>query len=179
MACFVVPLVEGIVVTGASLALNFANKRKTSELVSESKKSSLSSLQKMLFGGSFLLAIEHIYHGEVVFYPPFLTAMNSPEDTAEMLHEMSTVGVCMAVLVTLVWAVMMFALKMKFAKIIKEKSKPILNTFSAAFFSAALMWSIDLVAAGENGILVLGSVLISALFFVLSVFVAKKEKLRV
>ena len=40
----------------------------------------------MLFGGSFLLAAEHVYHGEVVFYPPFLTAMENSEATAEMLH---------------------------------------------------------------------------------------------
>ncbi|MBQ1643361.1 MAG: hypothetical protein II103_02390, partial [Treponema sp.] len=49
------------------------------------------------------LAIEHIYHGEVVLYPPFLTAMRNPEDIAEMLHEMATVGVSMAAIVTLVW----------------------------------------------------------------------------
>ena len=29
--------------------------------------------------------------------------MNDPADTAEMLHEMATVGVSMAALVTLVW----------------------------------------------------------------------------
>lgn len=62
----------------------------------------------MLYGGSFLLAIEHIYHGEVVFYPPFLTAMNDPADTVEMLNEMSTVGVSMAVLVTAVWGIGLF-----------------------------------------------------------------------
>ncbi len=42
--------------------------------------------------------------GEVIFTPPFLTAMSNAEDTVEMLHEMSTVGVGMAVLVTCVWA---------------------------------------------------------------------------
>ncbi|MBQ1713650.1 MAG: hypothetical protein II030_04560, partial [Treponema sp.] len=44
------------------------------------------------------------YHGEVVLYPPFLTAMRNPEDIPEMLHEMATVGVSMAAIVTLVWA---------------------------------------------------------------------------
>ena len=33
-----------------------------------------------------------------------LTAMRSPEDTAEMLHEMATVGTSMAFLLTAVWA---------------------------------------------------------------------------
>ena len=50
-----------------------------------------------------LLAFEHVWHGEVVPWFPFLTAMADPGDAAEMFHEMATVGVCMAVLVTLVW----------------------------------------------------------------------------
>ena len=63
----------------------------------------------MLFGGAVLLAFEHVWHGEVVPWFPFLTAMNDPADAAEMLHEMATVGVSMAVLVTLVWIGMCIA----------------------------------------------------------------------
>ena len=59
----------------------------------------------MLWGGSFLLALEHIFHGEVVMYPPFLTAMESAESTAEMLHEMGTVGVGMAIALTVTWGI--------------------------------------------------------------------------
>ena len=66
-------------------------------------------LAQLLWGGAFLLCYEHIWHGEVVPFFPFLTAMNDPGDTAEMLHEMGTVGVTMAVIVTVVWAIMMFA----------------------------------------------------------------------
>jgi len=58
----------------------------------------------MLWGGSGLLAFEHVWHGEVVPWFPFLTAASDPADAAEMLHEMSTVGVGMALLVTGVWA---------------------------------------------------------------------------
>ena len=59
----------------------------------------------MSLGGSFLLAIEHIYHGEIMLKPPFLTAATEgPEAVSEMLHEMATVGVSMAVLLTVVWA---------------------------------------------------------------------------
>ena len=57
----------------------------------------------MLWGGSALLAFEHLWHGEVVPWFPFLTAAENADDAAEMLHEMSTVGVTMAVLVTAVW----------------------------------------------------------------------------
>ena len=60
-------------------------------------------LSNLLFGGSALLAFEHVWHGEITAWFPFLTAMLSPEDTAEMLHEIATVGVGMAVLITVVW----------------------------------------------------------------------------
>lgn len=105
MACFLVPLAEGILLTGAKKI--FGQKDTARQTVWSAKNvfaANVGGLQKMLFGGSFLLAIEHIYHGEVVLYPPFLTAMRSPEDTAEMLHEMATVGTSMALLLTAVWA---------------------------------------------------------------------------
>ena len=66
-------------------------------------------LTNLLWGGSALLAFEHLWHGEVVPWFPFLTAMSDPTDKAEMLHEMSTVGVTMAVLITLVWLSMLAA----------------------------------------------------------------------
>ena len=65
----------------------------------------LSMLELTLWGGSFLLAGEHILHDEVVPYPPFLTAMADPADTAEMLQEMGTVGVAMFLVLVLAWAV--------------------------------------------------------------------------
>jgi hypothetical protein len=57
----------------------------------------------LLGGGVVALAVEHIAHGEVVPYPPFLTAMSSPTDTAVMLHEIATIGVAMAVVCVAVW----------------------------------------------------------------------------
>lgn len=113
MACFLVPLTEAVL---SSAVKGIYGKVVTKSTISEAEKnlkiesfnSKVSILQKMLYGGSFLLAIEHIYHGEVVFYPPFLTAMNDPADTVEMLNEMSTVGVSMAVLVTAVWGIGLF-----------------------------------------------------------------------
>ena len=113
MACFLVPLTEAVL---TSAVKGIYGKVVTKSTISEAEKnlklesfnSKVSILQKMLYGGSFLLAIEHIYHGEVVFYPPFLTAMNDPADTVEMLNEMSTVGVSMAVVVTAVWGIGLF-----------------------------------------------------------------------
>ena len=113
MACFVVPAAEAIIVTAAYFA---AKKRETkiearsfasgNTLEGEKKitwSQRLGWLLGLLWGGVLLLAFEHIWHGEVLLYPPFLSAMSSAEDTATMLHEMSTVGVSMAVFVTAVW----------------------------------------------------------------------------
>lgn len=107
MACFTVPLAEAVILTvskkillkrNADKVLNEANSAKI-----ESIKAKLGTLEKMLYGGSFLLAVEHFYHGEISFVPPFLTAMKTPEEIPVMLHEMATVGVGMALLVTAVW----------------------------------------------------------------------------
>ena len=96
MACFTVPLAGAVAAAGASRCSRIRNS-------SNPFLSKLHWLVKMSLGGSFLLAIEHVYHGEIIFTPPFLTAMKSAEDTQEMLHEMATVGVSMAILVTAVW----------------------------------------------------------------------------
>lgn len=63
-------------------------------------------LNKLLWGGSALLAFEHLWHGEVVPFFPFLTAVENGE-TADMLAEMGSAGVMMAVLVTAVWCGML------------------------------------------------------------------------
>lgn len=62
-------------------------------------------LSGLLWGGSALLALEHVWHGEISPFFPFLTALSSPSEALVMLREMATVGVGMAVLVTLVWVV--------------------------------------------------------------------------
>ena len=63
-------------------------------------------LNRLLWGGSALLAFEHLWHGEIVPFFPFLTAVADGE-VSGMLAEMSTTGVMMAVLVTVVWAAML------------------------------------------------------------------------
>ena len=112
MACFTVPLAEALILTCAKgIALN---KKRTETVLSQnpekgqkmiSIRKSLGILQNMLYGGSFLLAVEHIVHGEITFLPPFLTALKDPADTAAMLHELATSGVAMALLVTAAWGI--------------------------------------------------------------------------
>ena len=105
MACFLVPTTEAIVTTIVEKKLKSKEKKQGEEnkksIVSYSKK--LKWLNNMLWGGAILLAFEHIWHGEVVPFFPFLTAASNSSDAAEMLHEMATTGVMMAVLVTIVW----------------------------------------------------------------------------
>ncbi|MBQ7721684.1 MAG: hypothetical protein IJT64_02120 [Kiritimatiellae bacterium] len=98
MACFSAPLAEAIVVS----ALKQSSKRQDAS--SNPFVRNIGSLRDMLFGGSFLLAIEHVWHGEITWRFPFLTAVKDG-NTSEMLHEIATVGVPMALLVTAVWAV--------------------------------------------------------------------------
>ncbi len=114
MACFLVPTGEAIVASIVKNRVSASEERTEPEaaetgLTADGKftwKKKLSWLTTMLWGGAILLCLEHIWHGEVVFYPPFLTAMADPADTAVMLSEMGTVGVGMAVMVTLIWVAM-------------------------------------------------------------------------
>jgi hypothetical protein len=115
MACFLVSVAEAVVVKVAEKAAK-QNELRALERNTEKAKEvtiplsrKLKWLSNMLLGGSVLLAFEHVWHGEIVPWFPFLTAMSDPEDTAEMLHEMATIGVSMAVLVTVVWIGMCIA----------------------------------------------------------------------
>ncbi|MBO4867664.1 MAG: hypothetical protein J5582_14075 [Ruminococcus sp.] len=106
MACFIVPATEAIVTTviqKVAAKKESADNKKSGEL-KLSFADKLKWLNGMLWGGSGLLAFEHVWHGEVTPFFPFLTAANDPADTAEMLHEMATSGSAMAILVTVVWA---------------------------------------------------------------------------
>ena len=116
MACFLVTVAEAVVVSVVTRAVEAKEQKmgvvKTSQAAhsvgadSETKvpfSKKLKWLNNLLWGGSFLLAFEHVWSGEVVPWFPFLTAAKTAEITAEMLHEMATSGVAMAALVTAVW----------------------------------------------------------------------------
>ena len=128
MACFTVPAAEAVVTTiagkiikakekkqGLSGAVNTKPESEEPEKISWSTK--IGWLNKMLWGGSALLAFEHVWHGEVVPFFPFLTAVKDGE-ASEMLHEMATAGVCMALLVTAAWGIMVGVVSM-----LEKKSK--------------------------------------------------------
>ena len=120
MACFLVPATEAIVTT---IAAKIVKKREEKKLLSHKSESEcteivpadsaentvsfskkLNRLSGFLWGGSGLLAFEHLWHGEISPVFPFLTAAKDPSQMTEVFHEMSTVGVGMALAVTLFWA---------------------------------------------------------------------------
>ena len=127
MACFLVPM--GVAI-GTSVAQKVVEKREKKVGKGKAKKRRLSWnrrlswLNKLLWGGVILLAIEHIWHGEVVPWPPFLTAMTNSAEIPTMLHEMATIGVAMTVVVTAVWAIMvMIAERREKVKAIPDERK--------------------------------------------------------
>ena len=106
MACFLVPTAEAIVTTAIKYSLQ-KKEGKNSDSKTEMRFSKqLGVLNNMLWGGSALLAFEHIWHGEVVPFFPFLTSAGTPEGTSQILHEIATNGVGMSILVTLVWGIL-------------------------------------------------------------------------
>lgn len=117
MACFIVPAVEAVVTTVAEKILEkHEDNTETDGRIAFSQK--LKVLNGMLWGGSGLLAFEHLWHGEITPFFPFLTNATNPTDFAEMIHEMSTVGVGMSIAVTAVWGASMIY----FEKIRKKES---------------------------------------------------------
>ena len=106
MACFLVPTTEAIVTSVASKKLNaYVDESEASDLTIHFIKN-MKTLNSMLLGGSVLLMFEHLWHGEITPFFPFLTAASSPQQFTAMLKEMATVGVTMALFVTFVWVVM-------------------------------------------------------------------------
>ena len=115
MACFLVPAAEAVITTVVAKVMKSKEKEETMKVsfadgaVEDATKIKFSTklgwLNKLLWGGSALLAFEHVWHGEVVPFFPFLTAVKNGE-TAEMLAEMGSAGVMMAVLVTAVWVLL-------------------------------------------------------------------------
>ena len=114
MACFTVSAFAGLGVAIARHSVKHVEKKKNIEpkrdkFGTDAKWSiKLSYLELALFGGSFILALEHIIHKEIVFYPPFLSALSSPEDTQTMWQEISTIGVAMFAILVISWAIGVF-----------------------------------------------------------------------
>ncbi len=96
MACFITPMIVAIITT--IIQKTFSKKI---------ERLKLSILNMLLWGGVVLLAVEHVWHGEVVPWPPFLTAMANPSEIQIMLHEMMLTGGLMTTTVFAVWGLIL------------------------------------------------------------------------
>jgi len=105
VACFLAPATAAIITTAVRKRM--------------SAKYHLDWLIAMLWGGVIMLAVEHIAHGEVVLYPPFLTA-----GVSEVLPEILKVGVPMTIAIVSVWAVVVLVAN-KAAKMREKKIQTI------------------------------------------------------
>ena len=133
MGCFIVPAAEAVITTIAAKAVKSKEREPETVKVNIEHKEmetmvkipfsqKVKWLSKLLWGGSALLAFEHVWHGEVTPWFPFLTGAGSPADAAEMLQEMATTGVSMAGLVFVVWLGMVCASSSIERKALKEVS---------------------------------------------------------
>lgn len=80
MSCFIAPLVQA---AATSVCRKCLKNHSNSALLAN-----LPTLEKMLWGGSLVLVVDHIAHGELFSFN---------------LHELLTVGIPMSVVVTGVW----------------------------------------------------------------------------
>ena len=101
MACFVVPLVQAI----ATSVYRKKNEKSIASPDSSPFKHQLPALEKMLWGGSIMLIVDHIINGELTWRYPFFTALGETGGAGVMLHEILTVGLPISAALTLVWAV--------------------------------------------------------------------------
>lgn len=96
MACLIAPATVAVITTVARKKIP--------------AKYHIEWLNTMLWGGVIMLIIDHVISGEIVFYPPFLTAMRNPADTAVMLKEIATTGVAMTIAIFATWMLMLLAI---------------------------------------------------------------------
>ena len=131
MACFLVPATEAVVTTIVTAVVKSKEKDKnvnvslpdgsTEERTKIKFSTKLGWLNKLLWGGSALLAFEHLWHGEISPFFPFLTAVQNGE-TADMLQEMAHSGVAMAILVTAAWGVMLIVSSVLENRAVQDKT---------------------------------------------------------
>ena len=133
MACLLVPAAEAVITTIAAKVIR--SKEQKAEAAGVKPESNIETAEKLpfsgklkwlsnlLWGGSALLTLEHVWHGEIVPFAPFLTAVNDPAAAAEMLQEMATVGVGMTVAVTAVWLGMLGVSRVMEKRTAKEQTE--------------------------------------------------------
>ena len=99
MSCFIVPMAQAIV-TSAYRKVN----EKSIKTADSALKRQIPALEKMLWGGTVMLIVDHIINGELTWQYPFFTALETGGFPV-MLRELLTVGVPMSLVLTAIWAI--------------------------------------------------------------------------
>ena len=103
MCCFLVPLAQAVATT-------IYRKKLGSEIKGEGTavllKSKVKDLEKMLWGGTLMLIVDHIINGELIWRFPFFTALTETDGVAVFALELLTVGVPMSLAITAFWLVL-------------------------------------------------------------------------
>lgn len=94
MCCFLVPMAQAIATTVI---------RKSSP---KAVQHNVADLEKMLWGGTAMLIVDHIINGELTWAFPFFTALAKEGGSAVFLRELLTVGVPMSLVITAAWGIM-------------------------------------------------------------------------
>ncbi|MGC8831516.1 MAG: hypothetical protein ACP5PQ_02930 [Thermoproteota archaeon] len=100
MACFLVPM--AVAVLTSLLRKRFPRALR------------INVLNLLLWGGVLGLALEHVAHGEIVLYPPFLTA-----GMDQVIPEMLTIGVPMTMAVSGAWILIVLATEGPLGKLLR------------------------------------------------------------
>ena len=101
MCCFLVPLAQAVAVS----AFRKTHAAAVADPASGMLLRRLPDLEKMLWGGTLMLIVDHVINGEITWRFPFFTALGQKGGGEVMLREILTVGVPMALALTLVWAI--------------------------------------------------------------------------
>ena len=99
MSCFIIPMAQAI----ATSAYRKAN-AKAIESSEHALTRNIPALEKMLWGGTVMLIVDHVINGELTWQYPFFTALESGGFPV-MLRELLTVGIPMSLVLTAVWAI--------------------------------------------------------------------------
>lgn len=91
MCCFLVPLAQAVATTVYRKVRNSGEKVRT--------------LEKMLWGGSIMLIVDHIINGELTWQYPFFTALTDAGGASVFLRELLTVGVPISLVITAIWGI--------------------------------------------------------------------------
>ena len=116
MACFLAPAAAAIVTTVAQKVAEKKGKTAGGEHIERTRgpwAQRLRWLNVMLWGSTALLALEHVWQGELVPWPPFLTALEAPSQVGPMLHEIVTLGAFMTGAVVVAWGILVAVAELK------------------------------------------------------------------